>query len=212
MSASKLSERIERLKKLLKSKERKEGKDQCKDEMKTAETHLFQIPFKKEQIHRDESGITHSVLQSLAILGLRKRSLCRQDSKRIDYMYDVDDAGISNDAIAEYLSTIFDTSVKNQTNYDDKLPYLDLMDDHATIVSIGYIKNGELSRFRFLIIIYKHNGVIYCYEPYDKIKTMNINKIFKSWNVEKVEDYECFYTNKKGHLLNKRKIVAPILY
>ena len=212
MTISKLSKRIERLKKLLKSKEsREQDQDEMKT-MKTAQTHLFQIPFKKEQINRDVSGITHSVLQSLAILGLRKRSVCRQDSKRIDYMYDLDDAGISNDAIAEYLSTIFDTSVTNQTNYDDKLPYLDLMDDHATIVSIGYIKNGELSNFRFLIIIYKHNGVIYCYDPCEKIKTMNINKIFKSWNVEKVEDYECFYTNTKGHLLNKRKIVAPIPY
>ena len=208
MTISKLSKRIERLKKLLKSKEKQE---QEQNEMKTAQTHLFQIPFKKEQLKCDVSGITHSVLQSFAILGLRKRSVCRQDSKRIDYMYDLDDAGISNDAIAEYLSTIFDTSVKNQTNYDDKF-YLDLMDDHATLVSIGYIKNNKLSRFRFLIIIYKHNGVIYYYEPCEKIKTMNINKIFKSWNVEKVEDYECFYTNTKGHLLNKRKIVASIPY
>jgi len=209
MTASKLSKRIERLKKLLKSKEKQEQDQDEMKTMKTAQTHLFQIPFEKEQLKCDVSGITHGVFNSLAVLGLRKRSLCREDSKRIDYMYDLDDAGISNDTIAEYLSTIFDTSVTNQTNYDNKF-YLDLMDDHATIVSIGYKKNWELSRF--LIIIYKHNGVIYYYEPCEKIKTININKIFKSWTVEKVEDYECFYTNTKGHLLNKRKIVAPIRY
>jgi hypothetical protein len=185
--------------------EREEG-----GQMKTAQTHLFQIPFKKEQIYCDVSGITHSVLKSLTILGLRKRSLCHEDSKRIDYMYDLDDAGISNDVIAEYLSTIFDTSVICKTNYDDKVPYLDLMNNHATLVSIGHKSNNELSRF--LIMIYKHNGVIYCYDPSGETHTMNINKIYKSWNVKKVEDYECFYTDSKGHLLNKRKMVAPIRY
>ena len=217
MTSKKDKDRRERRKKVMRVsdelidlllKRRRDG--EMENEMKTAQTHLFQIPFKKEQLNRDVSGIIHSVLKSLAILGLRKRSECRHDSKRIDYMYDLEDAGISNDVIAEYLSTIFDTSIKNQTNYDNKLPYLDLLNDHATLVSVGYKRNGKSSRF--LILIYKHNGVNYCYEPSDKIKTININKIYESWNVEKVEDYECFYTNTKGHLLNQRKIVAPIRY
>uniref|UniRef100_A0A6C0D3X2 Uncharacterized protein n=1 Tax=viral metagenome TaxID=1070528 RepID=A0A6C0D3X2_9ZZZZ len=180
--------------------------------MKTARTELFQIPFKKSQIKRDLSGIKHCVLKSLAILSLRKRSVCIHDTKTMDYMYDIydEDPGICNEDIAHYLSTIFETSITYKTNYDDKLPYLDLMNGHATLVSVGYKKDNEIGRF--VIIVYKYNNVIYCYDPIDNINTTNINKIMKTCNVKKFENYECFYTNSRTHTLNKRKIVAPIRY
>jgi hypothetical protein len=190
----------------------KRAMKQAMKRMKTARTELFQIPFKKEQITYDLSGIKHGVFKTLAILGLRDHSICIQDANRMHDMYGdgIEELGVLNDDIAHYLSTIFDTDITCKTNYDDKIPYLDLKNGYATLVNVGYKSNNDV--LGFLIIIYKCNNIIYCYDPIDDINTMNINKIMKTCNVKKFEHYDCFYTDSNSHELNKKEMVAPIRY
>ncbi len=202
----KYKEEKEKFKKYIEEKSKEEKVEE--EILKTANTQLFQIPFKKKQIKTEFPRITHSVFNALTMMGLRQYSSSRKDSKTIK---SIDSDGVYSKDIAEYFSTIFDTQVNCQMTYDEKFLYLDLKDGYATLVSVGYKDDiGGISRY--VIIIYKHKGVIYYYKPTGKINTTNINKILESDDITHFENYECFYTDSKGHQLNKKKLGAPIMY
>jgi len=198
---------IDIVKKFKKYIEKSELQVEVEEVLKTAKTQLFQIPFKKKQIKNELPRITHSVFAALTMMGLRKHSNSRKDSKSINYM---DSEGVYSKDIATYFSKIFDTQVNCQMTYDENLLYLDLKDGYATLVSVGYKEGDDISRY--VIIIYKHKGVIHYYKPTGRINTTNINKILESDDITRFENYECFYTDSKGHRLNKNNLVAPIMY
>lgn len=189
----------------------------------TAESRLFQIPFSKMCI--DYKGLdhdSHCVFDALYVLGLRSKSLCIEDSKRIFEMYSKETAFITNDDIAKYLSTIYETSITGKThkvNKDNKLPYLDLKDGYATLVSVQTYEKDDVTKSDdeksmngTIIIIYKYKGVIYCYNPSSQKNTVSINEIIEELNAYRIEEYICFYKDSGIASLNRTKMIAPILY
>ena len=188
--------------------------------MDTAENRLFQIPFSKMVVeyYKGLECKSHSVLRALHVLELRSTSLCIEDSKRIYEMYE-EGASISNCDIATYLSTIYETDVTAEIHKDDKMPYLDLKEGYATLVSVQTYDKDEVSKHDdeksisgTIIIIYKYNSVIYCYHPYSKKNTVSINEILEELNTYRIEEYICFYKDSGVATLNRAKMVAPILY
>jgi hypothetical protein len=116
-------------------------------------------------------------------------------------MYD-DEGSISNQSIATYLSTIYETDVTAEIHKDDKMPYLDLKEGYATLVSVQTYDKDEVSKHNdeklisgTIIIIYKYNSVIYCYDPSSKKNTVSINEILEELNTYRIEEYICFYKN-----------------
>ena len=187
----------------------------------TAENRLFQIPFSKMTVdyYKGVDCDYHCVFRALDVLGLRSTSLCIEDSKRIFEMYDNDGGSITNKDIATYLSTIYETDVTGKVHKDNKMPYLDIQDGYATLVSVQtYDKDDvtkhddEKSMHGTIIIIYKYNSVIYCYHPCSRINTVNINEILKELNTYRIEEYICFYKDSDVASLNRAKMVAPIMY
>lgn len=192
--------------------------------MDTAETCLFQIPIFKLVIdhYKGLDHESHCVFDALHVLGLRSQTLCIEDSKRIFEMYSEENASIANEDIATYLSTIYETDVTvklHKVNKNNKLPYLDLKDGYGTIVSIQtYDKDDvkksddEKSMNGTIIIIYKYKNVIYCYNPSSRKNTVSINEILEEINAYRIEEYICFYKNSNVASLNRKKMIAPILY
>ena len=193
-----------------------------KQKIQTAKTELFQIPFMKDQIKlyqiesynhgRDSKKYIHNcVLQTLTVLGLRSYILALQDSKRMIKMYkDSYNRGIYEYNITHYLSTIFDTFMRDHIYHDQGL--LDLKEGHATILSVGYSKKNDTRKWGTVLIIYKHNGTIRYYDTTTNTDTISIDKIMKKCKTTQFEDYTYFYTHSQGDKLNKNKMVAPILY
>jgi len=186
----------------------------------TAESRLFQIPLSKMNVdsYRGLTCRSHSVIRALHVLGLRSISLCIEDSKRIYEMYD-DEGSISNQSIATYLSTIYETDVTAKKHNDDKMPYLDLKEGYATLVSLQTYDKDDVSKHDDeksmngnIIIIYKYNSVIYCYYPGSNTNTVSINEILEELNTYRIEEYICFYKDSDVATLNRAKMVAPILY
>ena len=188
--------------------------------MDTAETCLFQIPFSKMiDSYKGLECDSHCVFHALYVLGLRSKSLCIEDSKRLFQMYDKNDASITNHDIGKYLSTIYETDITGKLHKDNKLPYLDIKEGYATLVSIQtYDKNdvsksnNEKSMHGTIIIIYKYNSVIYCYNPSSQKNTVSINEILEELHTYRIEEYICFYKDSDVATLNRSKMVAPILY
>jgi hypothetical protein len=188
----------------------------------TAENRLFQIPFSKMAIeyYKGLDGDEyHCVFRALHVLGLRSTELCIEDSKRIFEMYHEDGTSITNKDIATYLSTIYEIDVTAKVHKDNKMPYLDLQDGYATLVSVQtYNKDDvakhddEKSMSGTIIIIYKYKGVIYCYDPSSRKNTVSINEILEELNTYRIEEYICFYKDSGVASLNRSKMVAPILY
>jgi hypothetical protein len=187
----------------------------------TAENRLFQIPFSKMAVdhYKGLEFKSHCVFRALHVLGLRSTSLCIEDSKRIFEMYDEDGASITNGDIAKYLSTIYETDVTGKVHKDNKMPYLDLQDGYATLVSIQTYDKDDVTKHDddkslngTIIIVYKYKSVIYCYHPSSRINTVNINEILKELNTYRIEEYICFYKDSDVASLNRAKMVAPILY
>lgn len=215
----------------LKSEIKREMKKQTKKPMchpaplpkkDTAENCLFQIPFSKMAVDcytgldGDEH---HCVFRALHVLGLRSTSLCIEDSKRIFEMYQEERASITNGNIATYLSTIYETDVSGKVHKDNKMPYLNLDDGYATLVSVQTYDKDDVTKHDdektmsgTIIIIYKYKGVIYCYHPSSRINTVDINEILKELNAYRIEEYICFYKDSNIATLNRAKMVAPILY
>jgi hypothetical protein len=189
-------------------------------DMDTAETKLFQIPVSKMVIDYYEGiGDSHCVFEALNVLGLRSNALCMEDTRRIFEMYDENKASISNDDIATYLSTIYETEIDAKIHTDNKLPYLDIKEGYATLVSIQTYDKDDVSKsdndkklHGTIIIIYKYKSVIYCYDPHTKKNSVSINVILDELNAYRIEEYICFYKDSDVAKLNRAKMVAPILY
>jgi hypothetical protein len=188
--------------------------------MDTAETCLFQIPFSKMiDSYKGLECDSHCVFHALYVLGLRSKSLCIEDSNRLFEMYDKNYASISNNAIDAYLSTIYETDITGKVHKDNKLPYLDIKEGYATLVSLQTYNKNDVSKSNndksmhgTIIIIYKHNSVIYCYNPSSRKNTVSINEILEELHTYRIEEYICFYKDSDVATLNRSKMVAPILY
>lgn len=221
-----LVEKVNKLKSELKNKSDCELKNDFEmhpaplPKMDTAENCLFQVPFTKMvDSYKGLECNSHCVFHALYVLGLRSKSLCIEDSNRLFEMYDKNDASITNKSIVTYLSTIYETDVTGKVHKDNKLPYLDIKEGYATLVSLQtYDKsdvsksNNEKSIYGTIIIIYKHNSVIYCYNPSSRKNTVSINEIIKDLNAYRIEEYICFYKDSHVASLNRSKMVAPIMY
>lgn len=188
--------------------------------MDTAEGCLFQIPFSKMiDSYKGFECDSHCVFHALYVLGLRSKSLCIEDSNRLFEMYDKNYASITNHDIGKYLSTIYETNITVKVQKDNKLPYLDIKEGYATLVSLQtYDKDdvslcdNEKSMHGTIIIIYKYNSVIYCYNPSSQKNTVSINEILEELNTYRIEEYICFYKDSYVASLNRAKMVAPIMY
>ena len=188
--------------------------------MDTAEGYLFQIPFSKMiDSYKGFECESHCVFHALYVLGLRSKSLCIEDSNRLFEMYDKNYASITNHDIGKYLSTIYETNISVKVHKDNKLPYLDIKEGYATLVSLQtYNKDdvslcdNEKSMYGTIIIIYKYNSVIYCYNPSSQKNTVSINEILEELNTYRIEEYICFYKDSYVASLNRAKMVAPIMY
>jgi hypothetical protein len=188
--------------------------------MDTAESCLFQIPFSKMiDSYKGLDCNSHCVFHALYVLGLRSKSLCIEDSNRLFEMYDKNYASITNCDIAKYLSTIYETDVGVKVHKDNKMPYLDLEDGYATLVSVQTYDKDDVTKHDdektmsgTIIIIYKYKGVIYCYNPSSQKNTVSINEILEELNTYRIEEYICFYKDSYVASLNRAKMVAPIMY
>jgi hypothetical protein len=179
--------------------------------MKLAPTSLFQVPFNPEQIDRykkiSKYRCNDCLFQVLTALGLRHYTISRKDSRKI---YKKQIVGVEVQDVANYLSTVFETTIKRNIYEDtDILPYLHLKNGYATFVCVSYLKKNK-TRAGHFFIIYKHDRVIYCYDPCDGTNTRNINNIMDS---TKIDRYVSFHNSLMTPAsLNKNKINAPISY
>ena len=118
----------------------------CFDEDEKKYIHSFVIPFPKEGRLPG-----HYIYESYIY------------SKRIFEMYHEDRASITNGDIAKYLSTIYETDVTGKLHKDNKMPYLDLQDGYATLVSIQTYDKDDVTKHDddkslngTIIIVYKY--------------------------------------------------------
>jgi hypothetical protein len=183
--------------------------------IKTAPTDLFQVPFDPEQIDRykkiSKYRCSDCLFQVLTALGLRHYTVSRKDSRKI-YKEKID--GVEVQDVANYLSTIFETTIK-RTIHDDTeiLPYLNIKNGYATFVCISYSKKENKPQRGHFFIIYKHDRVIYCYDPCNGTNTRNINNIIDERNRKKIDRYVTFHNIMKNETsLNKNKINTNIHY
>ena len=180
--------------------------------MKLAPTNLFQVPFHPEQIDRykkiSKYRCSDCLFQVLTALGLRHYTVSRKDSRKI---YKEKINGVEVQDVANYLSSIFDTTITRNIYDDEILPYLNIKNGYATFVCISYLKKDKLHGHFF--IIYKHERVIYCYDPCNGTNTRNINNIIDQRNTKKIDRYVTFHNILKNEIsLNKNKMNIPISY
>jgi len=183
--------------------------------MKLAPTTLFQVPFHPEQIDRykkiSKYRCSDCLFQVLTALGLRHYSVSKKDSRKI---YKEKIKGVEVQQVAKYLSTIFDTPIKRKI-YDDteNLPYLKIKNGYATFICVSYIKEKKSGASGHFFIIYKHDRVIYCYDPCNGTNTRNINNIICERNTKKLDMYASFHNVAlSSSALNKNKMNVPISF
>jgi hypothetical protein len=177
--------------------------------IKIAPTDLFQVPFKPEQIDRykpiSEYGYD-CLFQVLTALGLRHYKVSEQDSKK---MYEKQKNGVEANDAAKYLSTIFGTPIERRIHESKHKPYSKMKNGYATFVCAKY--TGPTSSGHYFIV-YKHNDMIYCYDPcsgnnqtYDNICYQNG---YKTYDI-----YASYHNAKKSEsMLIKSKMIARIRY
>lgn len=204
----------ERIINVINSKPKKKVRRMKIKHMKLAPSHLFQVPFHPEQIDRykkiSKYRCSDCLFQVLTALGLRHYTVSRKDSRKI---YKEKINGVEVEDVSKYLSTIFETSIKRTFHNDAEiLPYLHLKNGYATFICISYLKKDKSYGGHFFII-YKHDRVIYCYDPCHGTNTRNINNIIDQRNTKKIDRYVSFHNSLMNPAsLNKNKINVPISY
>lgn len=177
--------------------------------IKLAQTHLFQVPFKPEQIDRykpiSKYRCYDCLFQVLTALGLRHYKVSGQDSKK---MYETQNTGVEANDAAKYLSTIFATPIKRKIHESREKSYSKLKNGYATFVCARYAGTKVSGHY---FIVYKHNDIIYCYDPYVGKNSAYDNICYQGY--KNYDIYASYHNSKKSDsMLIKSKMIARIRY
>lgn len=142
----------------------------------------------------------------LTALGLRHYKVSGQDSKKL---YETRKTGVEANDAAKYLSTIFGTPIKRKIHDSKQKPYSKLKNGYATFVCGRYAATKCTGHY---FIVYKHNDIIYCYDPVAHKNEPYTNICYHN-DRQKYDIYASYHNLKKSDsMLIKSKMITRIRY